>query len=76
MQDCKSISTPMASALSIEKDKFDIDVDAKRYHGMIEYLPYLTTSWPDIIFSVCMCARYQASSKESHLKVVNIILNI
>jgi hypothetical protein len=40
MQDCKSISTPMASALSIDKDKFGIDVDCKRYKGMIGSLLY------------------------------------
>jgi len=31
MQDCKSISTPMASDLSINKDKHDINVNVYRY---------------------------------------------
>jgi len=30
MQDCNSISTPMASALSIDKDETSIEVDGKR----------------------------------------------
>jgi len=30
MQDCKSIGTPMASTLSIDKDEFYIEVDGKR----------------------------------------------
>ena len=56
MQDCKSISTPMASTLSIDKDEFDLEVDGKRYRGMIDSLLYLIASRPDIMFSVCMCA--------------------
>jgi len=70
MQDCKSISTPMESALSIDKDQSDIEVDGKRYRGMIGSLLYLTASRPHIMFSVCMCAIYQAYLKESHLKTV------
>ncbi|XP_016455582.1 secreted RxLR effector protein 161-like [Nicotiana tabacum] len=41
---------------------------------MIGYLLYLTASRPDIIFSVCRCARFQAAPKESHLTVVKRII--
>jgi len=41
---------------------------------MIRSLLYLLTSRPDIIFSVCMCARYQSNPKESHLSVVKRIM--
>ena len=37
---------------------------------MIGSLLYLTASRPDIMFSVCMCARFQSCPKESHLKAV------
>ncbi|PKA55642.1 Retrovirus-related Pol polyprotein from transposon TNT 1-94 [Apostasia shenzhenica] len=40
---------------------------------MIGSLLYLTASRPDIVFSVCMCARFQSSPKESHLIVVKRI---
>ena len=40
---------------------------------MIGSLLYLTTSRPDIMFSVCMCTRYQSNPKESHLSVVKRI---
>ena len=73
MENCKSISTPMASALSIDKDKSGIEVDGKRYRGIIGSLLYLTKSRPDIIFSVCKCDRYQAFPKESHLKIVKMV---
>src|ERR1043165_7855474 len=41
---------------------------------MIGSLLFLTASHPDIMFSVCMCARYQSCPNESHLKVVKRIL--
>ena len=36
-------------------------------------LLYLTASQPDIMLSVCLCARYQANPKESHLTAVKKI---
>ena len=40
---------------------------------MIGSLLYLTASRPDIMFSVCMCARFQSCPKESHLLSVKRI---
>ncbi|KAJ9544872.1 LOW QUALITY PROTEIN: hypothetical protein OSB04_024579 [Centaurea solstitialis] len=37
-------------------------------------LLYLTASRPDIMFSTCVCARYQSDPKESHMLVVKRIL--
>ena len=34
---------------------------------MIGSLLYLTTSRSDIMFSMCMCARFQSNPRESHL---------
>ena len=41
---------------------------------MIGCLLYLCTSRTDIMLSVCMCARFQATLKESHHKAVKHIL--
>ena len=41
---------------------------------MIGSFLYLSTSRPDIMFSVCMCARFQANPKESHLSAVKRIM--
>ena len=51
-----------------------IDFDQKVYRSMIGSLLYLCASRPDIMLSVCMCARYQATPKESHHKAVKHIL--
>ncbi|XP_071739220.1 uncharacterized mitochondrial protein AtMg00810-like [Rutidosis leptorrhynchoides] len=37
---------------------------------MIGSLLYLIASKPDIMFTTCICARYQADPKESHLLAV------
>ena len=41
---------------------------------MIGSLLYLYASRPDIMLSVCMCARFQANLKECHLMAVKRIL--
>ena len=41
---------------------------------MIGSLLYLCASRPDIMLNVCMCARFQATPKESHHKAVKHIL--
>src|SRR6266542_250840 len=74
MEDCKEIKTPMASNGQIEPDLQGKPIDQKLYRSMIGSLLYLTASRPDIMFSVCMCARYQANPKESHEKAVKRIL--
>ncbi|GJS67046.1 hypothetical protein Tco_0681610 [Tanacetum coccineum] len=45
-------------------------VDATLYCGMIESLMYLTSSRPDLIYAVCLCAQYQAKPTEKHLQAV------
>jgi len=48
-------------------------VDQKLYRGMIGSLLYLIASRLDILFSVCLCARFQSDTRESHLTVVKRI---
>ncbi|GJZ80708.1 hypothetical protein Tco_0645702 [Tanacetum coccineum] len=62
----------------VEKNKLDEDlqgtpVDATLYHGMIGSLVYLTSNRPDLIYAVCVCARYQAKPIEKHLNAVKWI---
>ena len=74
MDECKPIKTPMPSNGHLDLDEGGKSVDQTLYHSMIGSLLYLTISRPDIMFSVCMCARFQASSKEAHLVAVKRIL--
>ncbi|GKE00757.1 retrovirus-related pol polyprotein from transposon TNT 1-94 [Tanacetum coccineum] len=47
--------------------------DATLYHDMIGSLMYLTSSRSDLIYAVCLCARYQAKPTEKHLNAVKRI---
>ncbi|GKA08275.1 putative ribonuclease H-like domain-containing protein, partial [Tanacetum coccineum] len=49
------------------------DVDVHLYRSMIGSLMYLTVSRPDIMFTVCACARFQVTPKTSHLLAVKRI---
>ena len=40
---------------------------------MIGSLLYLTTSRPDIMFAICLCAHFQFSPRESHLNAIKRI---
>jgi hypothetical protein len=67
----KLIKTPMTTNAHLDLDERGNSVDLKLYRFMIGSLLYLTASRPDIMFSVCMCARFQASPKECHMMAVN-----
>ncbi|GKG08872.1 hypothetical protein Tco_0334704, partial [Tanacetum coccineum] len=55
------------------KDEEADSVDVHLYRSMIGSLMYLTASRPDIMFVVCACARFQVTSKTSHLHAVKRI---
>ncbi|XP_050915943.1 secreted RxLR effector protein 161-like [Lathyrus oleraceus] len=74
MEDAKSIDTLMPTNGNLERNENGKDVGLKKYRAMIGSLIYLTASRHDIMFSVCMCVRYQSTPKESHLKAVKRIL--
>jgi hypothetical protein len=74
MKDAKPIKTPMETNGHLDLDTRGKSVDQKVYRSMIESLLYLCASRPDIMLSVCMCARFQANPKEVHLRAVERIM--
>ena len=58
----------------LDKDERGKNVDSKLYRGMIGSLLYLITSRPDIMYSTCICARFQSDPRESHLSTVKRII--
>ena len=74
MDDSKPFSTPMSPNTRIDTDDMGTGVDQRLYRGIIGSLLYVAVSRPDIMFSVCVSARYQVNPKDSHLKVVKRIL--
>jgi hypothetical protein len=73
MKDAKGIGTPMHLKCQLSRDETGKAVDPKLYRSMIGSLLYLCASRPDIMLSVGMCARFQASPKESHVVAVKRI---
>jgi hypothetical protein len=74
IEDAKGISTPMGINGSLDSDTSGNIVDQRIYRSIIGSLLYVTISRLDVMFSVCMCARFQASPRESHLKATKRIL--
>nr|GEX59222.1 retrovirus-related Pol polyprotein from transposon TNT 1-94 [Tanacetum cinerariifolium] len=73
VEDSKSMKTLMSSDTKLTKYEKCKSIDSTKYRGMICSLLYLTTSRPDIMFSVCLCARFQEAPKISHLEAVKRI---
>ncbi|CAM8911704.1 unnamed protein product [Rhodiola kirilowii] len=74
MESAKTCATPMSPNDTLTKDESSPWVDPTLYMGMIGSLLYLTASRPDILFSVCLCARFQVDPRETHEKAVKRIL--
>ncbi|GJU79697.1 retrovirus-related pol polyprotein from transposon TNT 1-94 [Tanacetum coccineum] len=64
------VDTPMVDRLKLDEDLLGIPVDQTRFRGMVGSLMYLTASRPDLVFVVCMCARYQAKPTKKHLEAI------
>ncbi|GJW74998.1 hypothetical protein Tco_0134368 [Tanacetum coccineum] len=64
------VDTPMVDRLKLDEDLMGIPVDQTRFRGMVGSLMYLTASRPDLVFAVCMCARYQAKPTKKHLEAI------
>ncbi|KAI3681002.1 hypothetical protein L6452_35782 [Arctium lappa] len=73
IENCTPIGTPITPGTKIGAGPSGKAIDVRTYRCMIGSLMYLTSSRPDIMFSTCLCARYQASPKESHLSAVKCI---
>ncbi|GKD87808.1 hypothetical protein Tco_1358962 [Tanacetum coccineum] len=68
LEDSKRIKTPIFFETKLTRDEDEESVDNTKYRSMIGSLLYLTASRPDIMFSVCLCARLQEDPKTSHLE--------
>jgi hypothetical protein len=73
MEDSKAMTTPMSTTTALDADEEGEHMDRKEYRSMIGSLLYLMVMRPDIQFSVCLCARFQASPRTSHWQAVKQI---
>ncbi|GKB98002.1 retrovirus-related pol polyprotein from transposon TNT 1-94 [Tanacetum coccineum] len=70
MDSCDPVDTLMVDRLKLDEEPFGIPVNQTRFRSTVSSLMYLTASRPDLVFVVCMCARYQASHTKEHLKAL------
>ncbi|GJX89499.1 hypothetical protein Tco_0341513 [Tanacetum coccineum] len=64
------VNTQMVDRLKLDEDLMGIPVNQTRFRGMVGSLMYLTASRPDLVFDVCMCARYQAKPTKKHFEAI------
>jgi hypothetical protein len=74
MDKAKPIKTHMGTNGHLDLDMGGKSVDQKVYRSMISLLLYLCAFRPNIMLSVCMCARFQAAPKECYLRAVKRIM--
>ncbi|XP_050909397.1 secreted RxLR effector protein 161-like [Lathyrus oleraceus] len=65
--------TLMHATCILEKHEVSAKVEQKVLRGMISSLLYLTAFRPDILFSVCLYARFQSDPRESNLTTIKRI---
>jgi hypothetical protein len=70
MVDAKPVSTPMSMMTTLYLDEDGEEVEQREYRSMICSLLYLTATWLDIQFTVCLCACFQASPRTLHHQAV------
>ncbi|GJR03771.1 retrotransposon protein, putative, ty1-copia subclass [Tanacetum coccineum] len=73
MESSNPVDTPMVEKSKLDEDLQGKAVDPTYYRRMVGTLMYLTASRPDLTFTVCMCAQYQAKPTEKHLHAVKRI---
>ncbi|GKC30906.1 retrovirus-related pol polyprotein from transposon TNT 1-94, partial [Tanacetum coccineum] len=73
MKSCDPVDTPMVDKSKLDDDTQGKAVDPTHYRSMVGTFMYLTSSKPDLVYVVCICARYQARPTEKHLHAVKRI---
>jgi hypothetical protein len=58
MANAKSVSTPMSTTTTLDPDEDGDAIDQREYRSMIGSILYLTITWPDIQFVMCLCALF------------------
>jgi hypothetical protein len=76
MKDAKPAKTPMGTNGHVDLSKGGKSVDQKTYRSMIGSLLYLCASRPDIMLSVCICARYQSDPRNVTLWLLSKFFDI
>eukprot|EP00253_Pinus_taeda_P035307 PITA_35307 len=75
MKECKTVITPMLMGLKHNKEDSNKDFDPSLYKSIVGSLMYLTTTRPDIMFTVSLISRFMERPKEAHWQASKRILS-
>lgn len=64
----------MSPSTCLDLDSYRKNIDENIYRIIIGSLLYLTARWPNIMFSIYKCERFQSAPKESHLNAIKRII--
>ena len=73
MEDSKPIDTLMVTVFNLSKDDESMEVDHTVFRSMIGSLLYVTTTRLDVMQVVGLVARFQSTTKETHVIAVKRI---
>nr|GEY06582.1 retrovirus-related Pol polyprotein from transposon TNT 1-94 [Tanacetum cinerariifolium] len=74
MEDCNPVVTPMELGTKLSKFEGGKPVDADNYRSLVGSLRYLTSTRPDLSYSVGVISRFMENPKYAHWKALKRIL--
>ena len=73
MSECKEVSTPLNQNVTY-RDDGSKEEDGTLYHQLVGSLNYLTTTRPDILYSVSILSQFLSKPCETHWKAAKQVL--
>lgn len=74
MEDCNGVKNPMVPGVKLNMDEGGDRVDETLYKQIIGSLVYITTTRPDLQFSVSLLSRFMAKPTQLHLQAAKRFL--
>ncbi|XP_030449874.2 uncharacterized mitochondrial protein AtMg00810-like [Syzygium oleosum] len=74
VEECKSVSTPTGQKEKLQKKDGSEPADERVYRSLIGCLMYLTTTRPDIMFTVSVLSRFLNCASELHMVAAKRVL--
>ena len=74
MEQCRSAATPLQQNLKLSSDDGTKEVDATMYRQLVGSLIYLTTTRPDLAYSVSVLSEFMSKPLESHWVAAKSVL--
>eukprot|EP00253_Pinus_taeda_P006280 PITA_06280 len=74
MDQCRTTATPLQQNLKLSSDDGTKEVDATMYRQLVGSLIYLTTTRPDLAYSISVLSQFMAKPLESHWNAAKSVL--